>query len=191
MTRCELRSGRAIAFTMNTPLVQILVTKFLESYNAPAKDAIWQQHSTKFRSFWSDRVLAKGMGTIPDDVCDTVIRFLDHTGKGKARGDEAVAKTMVTQGAWRKLFNDLHANPKLASLVDSSLKEADLERKAVLLDELYSANEGMKNRLTGASASAINALLAAYDPVKNLTVVSLNRSDSGRHSPLRSTNWRM
>ena len=58
-----------------------LVAKFLESYDAPAKDAIWQQHSATFRRFWSDRVLAKGTGTIPDDVCDEVIRILDSHGK--------------------------------------------------------------------------------------------------------------
>jgi HNH endonuclease len=159
---------------MNKALMHLLVAKFRESYDAPAKDAIWQQHSAKFRRFWFDKVLAKGTGAIRDDACDEVIRFLDHTGKGKTKGDEAVAKTMVTQGQWRKLFNILHADDHLASLVDSSLKEVDLERKADFLDKLDAANNGKKNRLTDESASAINALLAAYDPVSNLTVVSLN-----------------
>lgn len=159
---------------MNKALMDGLVAKFLESYAAPAKDAIWQQHSATFRRFWSDQVLAKGTGNISDDVCDVVIRILDSSGKGKTKESEAVARTMVPQGVWRKLFNGLHTDQKLASLVDSSLKETNLERKTALIDELYAANEGKKNRLTGESASAINALLAAYDPVKNLTVVSLN-----------------
>lgn len=155
--------------------MDVLVAKFLECYDAPAMDAIWQQHSATFRRFWSGQVLAKGTGTISDDECDVVIRILDHTGKGNTEESESVAKTMVPQGAWRRLFNAFHhTDQKLASLVDSSLKEVDLKRKAALLDELYAANEGKKNRLTGESASAINALLAAYDPVNNLSAVSLN-----------------
>ena len=150
-----------------------LVPKFLERYDAPAKDAIWRQHSATFRSFWSDQVLAKGTGTISAEECDKVIRYLDQNGKGSTKGNEVVAKTGVRNNVWRKLFNDLHTDQKLASLVDSSLKETNLERKTALLDKLQKANEGKKNGLTGESATVINALLAAYDPVKNLTAVSL------------------
>jgi 5-methylcytosine-specific restriction endonuclease McrA len=159
---------------MNKTIIDSLVARFLGSYDAPAMDAIWQRHSDTFRGFWSDQVLGKGTGIISDAVCDVVIRILDRTGKGNTRKSEVVAKTMVPQGVWRKLFNSLHTDEKLASLVDSSLKEINLERKAALLDELYLANKGRKNRLTGGSASTINALLAAYDPVNNLSAVSLN-----------------
>jgi hypothetical protein len=159
---------------MNKSSMDGLVARFLESYDAPAKDATWQQHSATFRHFWSDQVLAKGTNNISDDACDVVIRILDYTGKGNTRQSESVARTMVPQGVWRRLFNGLHTDQKLASLVDSSLKETDLERKINLLNELHAANERNKNRLTGESATVINALLAAYDPVNNLTVVSLN-----------------
>jgi hypothetical protein len=36
---------------MNKALMDGLAAKFLESYDAPAKDAIWQQHSATFRRF--------------------------------------------------------------------------------------------------------------------------------------------
>jgi hypothetical protein len=159
---------------MNKALMDGLIAKFLESYDAPAKDAVCQEQSATFRRFWSDQVLAKGTGNISDDVCDVVIRILDRYGKGNTKESESVARTMVPQGVWRKLFNGLHTDQKLASLLDSSLAETNLERKAAVIDDLYAANEGKKNRLTGESAAAINALLAAYDPVKNLTIVSLN-----------------
>jgi hypothetical protein len=159
---------------MNKALMDGLVAKFLESYDAPAKDAIWQQHSATFRRFWSDKVLAKGTGTIPDDACDVVIRILDRHGKGNTKESEAVAGgIMMPQGVWRKLFNSLQNDQNLASLLDSSLKETNLDRKTALIDELHKYNEGKKNRLTGGSANVINALLAAYDPVKNLSAVSL------------------
>ena len=43
-----------------------------------------------------------------------------------------------------------------------------------MIDELYAANAGRKNWLTGESGNVLNALLAAYDPVKNLSFISLN-----------------
>jgi hypothetical protein len=151
-----------------------LVGKFLESYDAPGKDAIWQQHSATFRRFWSNKVLPREAGLIPDEESDVVIRILDRNGKGNTKASEAVARAMVPQGVWRKLFNALHADLNLAVLVDSAFKEKDLDRKAALIDELYKANEGKKNWLTGESANVLDALLAAYDPVNNLTVISLN-----------------
>ena len=95
------------------------------------------------------KVLSQGTGPIPDDECDVVIRILDRNGKGNTKGSEAVARAMVPQGVWRKLFNALHTDQKLALLVDSALKENDLDRKAALIDDLYKANEGKKNWLTG------------------------------------------
>jgi hypothetical protein len=76
---------------MNKALVEGLVAKFRECYDAPAKDATWQRHSATFQRFWSDQVLAKGTGTISDDVCDVVIRILDRNGKGNTKESEAVA----------------------------------------------------------------------------------------------------
>jgi hypothetical protein len=59
-------------------------------------------------------------------------------------------------------------------LVDSIFRESDAARKAALIDELYVTNEERKNRLTGEGGNVLNAMLAAYDPVKNLAAVSLN-----------------
>ena len=126
-----------------------------------------------FRRFWSERVLAPGKETISDDDCDAIIRILDFNGKGKPKGSEVVAKVMVSQNVWRKLFNILHSDKKLASLVDSIFKETNIDRKAQLIDELYVENAAGKNWLTGESGNVLNALLAAYDPVKNLSAVSI------------------
>ena len=158
---------------MNKSLVQELVPKFVQSYDSVAKDKIWQKQSADFRQFWSQRVLAPGKETISDDDCDAIIRILDFNGKGKPKGSEVVAKVMVSQNVWRKLFNILHSDKKLASLVDSIFKEANIDRKAQLIDELYAANAAGKNWLTGESGNVLNALLAAYDPVKNLSAVSI------------------
>src|SRR5262249_34689614 len=62
---------------------------------------------------------------------------------------------------------------KLAVLINQIFEMDNLDPKAALIDELYAANEGQISYLTGPSANAINALLAAYDPFKNLSVISL------------------
>jgi len=74
---------------MNKALIDGLVAKFLKSYNAPAKDAIWQQHSVTFRRFWSEQVLAEGKGAIPDDACDAIIRILDRHEDYEEKAEEA------------------------------------------------------------------------------------------------------
>lgn len=160
--------------TMNKPLIAALIPKFLEIYDSAAKDAIWQQHSAAFRRFWSERVLSEDNGTIPDEACDTIIRILDRQGKGNTKESEAVAGgMMMPQNVWRKLFNSLHTDRKLARLVDSIFRESDASRKAAVIDALYAANRDRKNRLTGESGNVLDSMLAAYDPVKNLAVVSL------------------
>jgi hypothetical protein len=156
---------------MNKPLIQDLVSRFLQSYDSVAKDMIWKRQNAVFRKFWSEQVLAQGHEGIPDDTSDEIIRILDYHAKGKSKGSEVVAKTMVRQEVWRKLFNILHSNQKLASLVDAIFKENKLDRKIRLIDELYAANA--KNSLTGENGNVLNALLAAYDHVENLSAVSL------------------
>ncbi len=158
---------------MNKSLVQELVSKFVQSYDSAAKDKIWQKQSADFREFWSGRVLAQGNETISDNDCDEVIRILDFNGKGKPKGSEVVAKVMVSQNVWRKLFNILHSDKNLTSLVDSIFKEVNIDHKAQLIDKLYAENATGKNWLTGESGNVLNALLAAYDPVKNLSAVSI------------------
>jgi hypothetical protein len=125
--------------------------------------------------FWSEQVRSDGNGIIPDEACDAIIRILDRHGKGNTKESEAVAGgMMMPQNAWRKLFNGLHTDRDLACLVDSVFRENDVARKAALIDELYTANEDRKNRLTGESGNVLNAMLAAFDPVSNMAVVSLN-----------------
>ncbi|MCG2594586.1 hypothetical protein LZ009_17550 [Ramlibacter sp. XY19] len=72
------------------------------------------------------------------------------------------------------MFNELHAHKELGAAVDRVLSEDDTQRKAAAIDELYRLNAGQKNHLTGPSGNAIGALLAAWSPAKNLSMISLN-----------------
>jgi hypothetical protein len=153
--------------------IKDLIAEFFRQYDPVAQDRIWEDHRAKFHGFWSGEVLAGGTEEIPDGRCDEIIRILDRSGKGNTKGSQAIARVQVPQNAWRKLFNSLRSDQKLARLVDAIFKTEDTEQKAAFVDALYVANEGRKNRLTGESATVVNALLAAYDPLKNLSIVSL------------------
>jgi hypothetical protein len=71
------------------------------------------------------------------------------------------------------MFNELHSNRPLGSLVNSLLVETDFNRRATLIDQLYTMNEGQKNNLTGPSGNAVCTFLAAYDPFNNVSIISL------------------
>ena len=159
---------------MSKTSIPSLAEQFLSVYDAAAKDQLWKQQQEKFRSFWANRVLATTSAPLSEDECDVIIRILDVKGKGNTKDSEAVARVMVTQKGWRRIFKGLRGNQKLAVLINQIFETDDLDRKAALIDELYVANEGQISYLTGPSASTINVLIAADDPFENLTVVSLN-----------------
>jgi hypothetical protein len=158
---------------MPVPELPAIVAEFHRSYAAKEKDAIWKDHSRKFKAFWKSKVLSKAPGPLTDEQCDEIIRILDRNGKGNTKDSEAVAKAMIPQGAWRRMFNEFHSNSALASLMTRLLEESKIESRAALIDELYMLNRGKKNNLTGPSGNAVGAFLAAYDPFNNLSVISL------------------
>ena len=150
-----------------------LISDFLNQYDATAKDEVWKKQSGVFRQFWSHRVMAQGVDPISDDDSDLVIRILDRNGKGTNKDSESVARAMVSQGAWRRMFNEFRTNKALAELINSILSETSSKIKAKLIDQLYENNKERKNNLTGPSGNTINVFLAAFDPFNNLSVISL------------------
>jgi len=147
---------------------------FLSEYDVQTMDNTWLVLSQQFRQFWNERILSADPAPIPDSDCDEFIRILDRNGKGNTKNSEAVAKAMVPQGAWRRMFNEFHTNQKLGSLVYQILTEDQTHLKAALIDDLYTMNAGQRNNLTGPSGNTIGAFLAAYDPINNLSMISLN-----------------
>ena len=151
-----------------------LFQAFLAAYDSQAMDNTWLALSQQFKQFWNERILSADPAPISDSDCDDIVRILDRNGKGNTKNSEAVAKAMVPQGAWRRMFKEFHANQKLGALVYQILTEAERDRKALLIDELYKMNAGQRNNLTGPSGNTVGAFLAAYDPLNNLSMISLN-----------------
>jgi len=151
-----------------------LITQFLATYDTKAMDQKWEELSQRFQKFWNDRVLSSDANPISDADCDEIIKILDRNGKGNTKESESVARAMVPQGAWRRMFNEFHTNRELAGLVSRVLAERDPSRKAALIDDLYRMNAGQRNNLTGPSGNTVGAFLAGFDPVNNLSIISLN-----------------
>ena len=149
------------------------VHEFEAGYDSPAKEAIWLELSGQFREFWTTRVMSSDIDPISDTDCDKIIKILDKSGKGNTKNSEAVARAMVSQGAWRRLFNELHINKQLGQVVDRIIRTNEASLRAQYIDELYAMDAAQGIYLTGQSGNTISALIAGFDPVTNLSIISL------------------
>lgn len=157
----------------NTDSFSLYYPVFCASYPDAEKERVWSQHSEAFRDFWRTRVMSQDAREIPDDVCDTVIRILDRNGRGNRHGAEAVARAMVPQAAWRRLFNRLHSNRELGEIVDRILASPDPAARAKLITQLYERSDAAGLHLIGPSGNTVCAMLAAFSPKENLSIISL------------------
>lgn len=57
--------------------------------------------------------------------------------------------------------------------LDNIFRYPTLESHSKFIDELYKYNENKKNGLTGGSGSVLNSMIFAYNPLQNLSVISL------------------
>lgn len=95
---------------MEKQQIQQLFNNFLINYDAEAKDVIWQEQSAKFRNFWQGKILKDPNEELNDVDIDDIIRILDRNGRGNTRESEAIAQAMIAQGAYRRMFNEMHQN---------------------------------------------------------------------------------
>lgn len=147
--------------------------EFEDWYDSAANEKVWTHLSNQFRQFWTDRVMSADSDPITDDDCDKIIKILDRSGKGNTKDSEAIARAMVSQGAWRRLFNELHINKQLGRQVDRIMRESDVTLRARLIDELYAMDSAQGIYLTGRSGNTISAFIAGFDPLTNLSIISL------------------
>jgi len=158
---------------MQKERIQQFFRSFLSHYDTEAKDGFWAKQSQVFKSFWTDKVLSRHHRELADAEVDQVVRILDRNGKGNTKDSEAVARAMIAQGAWRRMFNDIKANKELSETINAIFVEHDPDMRAKHINKLYAINAERRNNLTGQSGNAINAMLAAFDPIRNLSVISL------------------
>ena len=163
---------------MNNNMEQIDILKlwntFSEEYDFELKEKIWQEKSKQFQKFWDERIMPENSKELTEEELGEIIRILDRNARGNTKEQEAVAKAMIAQGAWERMFKEIKENLQLKTIIYSLLREEDNNKIEDTIDELYLINEGRKNFLTGPNANAINDMMFAYNPKKYIAIVSLN-----------------
>jgi predicted nuclease of restriction endonuclease-like (RecB) superfamily len=147
--------------------------EFKLSWDEEAKAQTWDELSRRLRVFWKEKVCNPQVKELNDAEIDEIIRILDRNAKGNAGQVDAVAKAMIAQGMWRRMFKEFKANAKLREALDALFNETDKKRQMECIDKIYKINEGHKNSLTGKSGNAINAFLGVYSPRMFCHVISL------------------
>ncbi len=89
---------------MNTQGIKKLFDDFLLNYDVESKNGIWKAQSQKFRDFWNKKILSDRKEELNEGEVDEVIRIIDSSGKGNRKGCEAIARVMIPQGAWRRMY---------------------------------------------------------------------------------------
>tara|TARA_B100000315_G_C14581579_1_gene590764 strand:+ start:2357 stop:3181 length:825 start_codon:yes stop_codon:yes gene_type:complete len=159
---------------MKLEKIRNLFEEFIKNYDEKTKTDIWQRNSKAFWDFWKSRILNESVTELREQEIDQIIRILDIHAKGRTKDDEAVARTMIRQNIWRRMFKEIKDNNKLHDLLNKIFREDDDNQRAILIDELYRINEGKKNGLTGEGGNAVNAILGAAHPTNYVHAVSLN-----------------
>ncbi|MFA6999795.1 MAG: PDDEXK nuclease domain-containing protein [Candidatus Paceibacterota bacterium] len=149
-----------------------LFNEFLKNYDVEKKDSLWSENSSKFREFWNNKIISDSKEDISDMEIDEIVRILDRNGRGNTMGSESVARAMIAQGAWRRMFNEIKNKQLIHRCLDKIFKSSGKEREG-LINELYKLNEGNKNNLTGPSGNAVNSMIFAWDPLFSLSIISL------------------
>lgn len=157
--------------------VEELLKQFNEYATESEVDRIataWERHSDFFKNFWTNKIMHSDYPPLTDSEIDEVVLILDKNAKGSTQNTIAVARVMIPQGVWRRLFKEIQKNQTLKNLLNQLFIETVEKKQIEIIDELYKINKGKKNSLTGKSGNAINTMLFAFHPKNYLAMISLN-----------------
>lgn len=151
-----------------------LFIKFLNDFDEEKENKSWVDISSEFKIFWNNLIVSSLETELNDSELDEIIMYLDHNAKGNTKETISVAKTMVSQGMWRRMFNDIHRINDLREKMNDLLNSKDDLDKINLINEIYKINENNKNSLTGKVGNALNSILFTFNPNDFVSIVSLN-----------------
>jgi hypothetical protein len=146
---------------------------YLKEIDVEEVESVWEGKSIVFRDFWKNKILNNKRPSLTDAETDEIVLILDKNAKGSTKDTIAVARVMIPQGVWRRLFKEIQSDKDLHELLYGILTTDDDNNQIDLINKLYEFNKGRKNSLTGNSGNAINCMLFAFNPTKNLAIVSL------------------
>jgi hypothetical protein len=139
-------------------------------------EQIWSEQSSKFRDFWSNKMLNPKIVLTQEDI-EGVIRILDTKARGNiGAGLKAVADLYLRQNMQEELLRNIKSTPKKMELLDRFFKANLEEERIKAINELanFERKSGMP-RLTTLYGVFLNALAYAYDPTEHLNIVSIDK----------------
>ena len=154
--------------------ISIALKEFINETDLDRVDSVWEHQSKTFRSFWEKKILNSKYPELTDTEIDEIILILDKNAKGSTKDTIAVARVMIAQGVWRRLFKEIQKKKKLKDVINSIFISKNDNDLIAHINELYKLNKDQKNSLTGKSGNAINTMMFAYNPKKYLAIISLN-----------------
>ena len=98
---------------MEKSKIQELFIEYCKNNNSEANKKLWDGKSNQFHTFWNEKILNDDSHDLNEAEIDQIVRILDRNGKGNTGDVEAVAKAMIPQGAWRRLFNEIKRDKDL------------------------------------------------------------------------------
>jgi hypothetical protein len=128
--------------------IQLKFQSFMQTYASLEIDSSWDKVSLKFRNFWKDKIMNNPEAELSEVEMDEIIRILDRNAKGHIKEDLSVAKVMIPQGVWYRLFRELKSNEILRTKLNKILCEQEDNLLISEIDDLYSFNELVRNSLT-------------------------------------------
>ena len=81
--------------------------RFQEEIDSEKINSIWKRQSDVFREFWKEKIMDQSAQPITDSEIDEVVLILDKNAKGSNKDTVAVARVMIPQGVWRRLFKEI------------------------------------------------------------------------------------
>jgi len=149
--------------------------EFPKEYNREESTRTWRAQSERFRRFWYSRVASSGSELTEDEMIP-IIQILDIKGRRRTREEksvEGVAFTNIFQSMWYDLLRGIHSNQRIKPVATKVLETNSDDERMRLLNEISETNAKIPG-LTGENATIINDFMFAFDPKKNISVVSLS-----------------
>ena len=154
-------------------LLNLLKDYIKNQYDGIKSPAIWENQSNTVKKYWRENII-QGSGELDKLTLDPILIILDNKarGAGLQSGVESVGFPYIYQDMWYEIFNDIKENATLKSLLNDLFENQDTKEEIELLNKIWKINT-KKNGLTGENANAINDLMFVFNPVRNISILSL------------------
>jgi len=157
---------------MDIAEVKRLFEEFIKSIDLKKSQETWERQSAQFQDFWKNRIM-NGTGDLTEEEMQSIIRLLDSHAKGiRGSGAEPCCLPFgITQNRWYRLLREIKNDNLLKDTLNKLFNSDSDDERIKLINQLY---ETYNNPLTGKTGNILNDILFVYNPIENISIVSLS-----------------